>query len=209
MSANLESLRVAAVDQARILERDHSLRVKIVPHLVKNETLSAESGTEVFDEVPMAEIYIIGDAMNVVHKPEKSLNPKQKELFRPLFAWFKASREHVPESGTPLEDVAWLKTGQVNMFKASNIFTLEALAGLSDHAIGKLGMGVREQVKKAQGHLAVAKDQAAASAALERDAAQKAEIAHLQGTVADLTKKLDAFIKETGLEIPEQLKRRA
>jgi hypothetical protein len=208
MTANLEMLRIAATECARQAEKEGQ-RIKIEMLSIKNTAKSLEAGSDIYDQVPHISIFNIGDALNVPVKPWKQLSPQQQQKYRPIFDYFTASNEHIPESGTRLEDAPFLTSSQVATFKAANIYTLEALAGLTDTAISKLGMGIREHIKKAQSYLKVATDTAAAKAALEREESHKAEIARLQSDNQDLKRRLDALDKKLGMEVPETLKRRA
>jgi hypothetical protein len=72
--------------------------------------------------------------------------------YRRAYDDFKNSRE-TPESGTPVKDWPSVSASQVSILLDMNIRTVEELAGCSEEACGRMGMGGRALKQKAKAWL--------------------------------------------------------
>lgn len=203
MTDNLEALRQAAIDRARVLEKQN-VRVKITTKTLKHDGKSAAAGIEIYEDIEYVEIFIIGDAANTVSKALKYLSDQQRKDYEPLIAYFRASREHVPQTGTPLKMTPWLSPAQVATYEASGVLTLENLATLSDANIAKFGMGARDHARKAQAHLTAAKDASEVNRLVDMETRLRAENDDLRRQMVELKKALDAVTEEIVEEPPRK-----
>jgi hypothetical protein len=210
MTANLEMLRQAAIDCARGLEKT-GRRIEIKSDKLKNPVKSEAAGHDVYDEVDMCFIHIIGDGRDIRAHQIKHLSNDQRREFAPIINFYMAAKEGVPVQGYPLDMVAWLSPAQVATYRAAGVLTLENLAGLHDGQIGHFGMGAREHVKKATGMLAGMKEGADAARFVDLEKRLMEQMDSLRRENAELKRTLDALqdAKMAALEVPEILRRTA
>jgi hypothetical protein len=165
----------------------------------KNEAQSLQAGRPIFDKVLFAYVMSPGVRQEAVHEIERLFGdgtvrrrePVAQRYARQLQAFL--AQEQSPDlTGTPLDQWPALDVRQRAELKAMNIHTVEALAGLADAGLQRIGMGARELQGKARAFLA----QAAGSADAERLAGElarrDAEIDRLRAQVAELAAALQA-----------------
>jgi hypothetical protein len=112
---------------------------------------------------------------------------------------YKANNKMMLEAGTPLEAWPMVNRAQVHLLKHHGVHNVEALAGLTDEHIGRIGMEGRGLVKKAKDYLDSATNSAAALQA-------KKEKEDIEGRFADLEAKyLD--LAEALAELPEDARK--
>jgi hypothetical protein len=116
---------------------------------VESKARSEVEGRPVFDEVPYVEILIPGDRTSIVDRP---LQDADKDRWPQQYARFKENRERVV-TGTPLELWPYLNVARVAELRALNIFSVEAIADLSDTGLGKIGPEARELQQRAKAFL--------------------------------------------------------
>ncbi len=189
--------------------RASGLRPEFYLKAVENKAKTAEAGTPIYDQAEYCRILQVGQQGSVNDVPVKHLAPWQKELFKPVYDHWKATREHKPISGTPLETVPWLDVAAVATYKAANIHILQDLAVLDDAAISRLGPGTRTHVRDAKRQVEAGKDQALVNRMAANEEKMKAELEQMRKDNADLKAKLDMLIEQRSLEVPANLKRRA
>lgn len=126
----------------------------------QNKRKSQEEGRPIFDDVEMVEIHIAGDTKSVT---VQKVTDKHRNRWPQHYQAFKNHQE-TPISGTPLDQWPSLTASKIMELKSLKIHTLEDLAGLNENAIGRLGMGGRDLVKRANDFIELAKG----SAPLER-----------------------------------------
>lgn len=164
----------------------------------RNEAASAEAGRPIFDKVLLATVLVPGSRQEAVHEIERSFvdgSVRRREAtaqrFEKQLAAFRALHASRDLTGTPVEQWPSLDVRQVAELKALGVFTVEALAALSDAGMQKLGPGGRALQSRAATYLAAAADTAHAghlAVELER---RDQEIARLTRQVADLAALLE------------------
>ena len=144
---------------------------------VENAVKSAEAGRPIFEEHEFVELRWAGDNTrggNVFPAHERSVYvpgmpyklTRAEQYEREYAAFQKGLAEKV--DGTPLSEVAFLTRSRVEELRADNVPTVEALAGLNDRAMARMGSGIRDLVQKAKDFLAQA-DGGAELARLRRE----------------------------------------
>ena len=152
---------------------------------------SEQAGHPVFEDVDYIEINIPGDMTNVIVRPATD---KDKTVHANLYSLYKQGLEPAID-GTPVESWPRLTRAQSANYKALNFQTVEQIAGMSDTACGKVGMGAMADRTAANAYIALAKDSALAqkqALVIER---QDSEMAELKRQVAELAALVDK--KET------------
>jgi hypothetical protein len=153
----------------------------------------------VFDEVLTVEVITPGSKeSSPVHELLRKFDPETQmpDRERPhtinkyrrqydAFLQGNASRDII---GTPIEQWPTATPSLVGMCKEAGIFTVDALAILSDEKLRKLGMGGREIRERAKAWVAASQG----NAPLE---ALAAENERLRASVEDLTARIDALGK--------------
>lgn len=148
-------------------------RFKVIPQ--PNEAKSKEAQRPIYDDVEFVEVFIPGER-------EPSTFPSNEHYraqYPEAYAKFKAGQT-VVNSGTPLETLTWLQPGRVAELKGISIFTVEQLADIADSRIARLGMGGREEVRKAKVFLDAAASGAVVQKLADENEALKAQIAELR-----------------------------
>ena len=126
---------------------DHKLTKRFRRDAVLNPRKSQEARRAVFDEVDFITIWTPGSQLTVIDAPINSGFYMQR--FGDDYRKWKENMENAV-SGTPLEHFPFLfqKVGLIKELQASNILTVEQLAGLPDSAVQKF-MGGYELRKMA------------------------------------------------------------
>jgi len=162
---------------------DDSLLVKfrLEPVVDMAATLAAGGETK-WTNVEYLEIHIPGDRTQIFVGP---VTDKHRDRFATRYMRWKQGLADAPE-GTPLTQWPGITPAEVNMLSQNGVHTVEALAGVSDSHIGKLGRAVALR-DKARRYL----ENMRANAPLE---AMEARLKEEQGKVSDLTEKVDRLI---------------
>ena len=144
---------------------------------------SEQEGRPIYKDVPFVEIITPGNNKSVV---DCKVKPDHQQRWPARWKAFQERHENV-ESGTPLEQWAYLGPSQVATLKVLNIFTVEQLAEVSEAAFEQMGPGARDLRERARQHL-----QPAGSTEQEL----RGEVADLKGQIADLNSKLEQALKQ-------------
>lgn len=133
---------------------------------VKDEAASQKEGRPVFKDVEFVTIKFVGDKHNELVAPAHSTgsmrDPETNERLtyaQQFWKHYEAFQRNMSmrEAGTPLEEIG-LSQAKIKELNASNVHTVEALAGLDGTFLQKLGMGARELKVKAEQYLAKSQD---------------------------------------------------
>ena len=127
---------------------DRRLMVRFFTLPVLQPYQSNTAGRPVYVGQDMIEVRQPGERDAVIrpaHSGDTYRFPKQWEAFQ-------AKREQV-QDGIPLANLFPAEPEVVEMLKELRIHTVEALAGLTEQGIGRVGMGGRAWVKKATDYL--------------------------------------------------------
>lgn len=164
----------------------------------RNEAASAEAGRPIFDKVLLATVLVPGSRQEAVHEIERSFvdgsvrrRDATAQRFEKQLAAFRASHASRDLTGTPVEQWPSLDVRQIAELRALGVFTVEALAALSDAGLQRLGPGGRVLQDKAVAWLEAAKGSAHAEHLAVELARRDAEIARLSGQVAELAALLE------------------
>ena len=141
-----------AMERANQQAKETGIYPEFSIKVVQNNFKTLQEGRPIFDEIEWVKIRVAGDRNNVV---EHKVGEADKHRFAPYYEAFRAG-EKVSESGTPVEHWPMISRSQAATLKHLNIFTVEALAELSDQGMNNIGMGGREMVNKAQAFLEAA-----------------------------------------------------
>lgn len=115
---------------------------------------SEMAGHPVFKEVEMVEYFTGGDNLTI---PKFKVTDYERRAFRAQYEAFKDSRAQVPD-GTLMSFLYPGSPDIVEMLAGMKLYTVEALAELTDGDIQRIPMGGYEMRAKAQKFLATAKD---------------------------------------------------
>lgn len=190
------------------------------------------NGTQdgLFNTVLMMRVSVPGDQSNVEYwvdetYPEGHPHPifgksRQNELVYKRFGeYIKAYKENnaaIIQAGIPLETCPFLSRAQIAMLRYQGIHNAEALAGINDEQISRLGPGGRELVKKAANYVQASTDSAAN---IKADAEKKElqsrlealelKYTEIMGIVSELPEDAKALIKAQMKKNQEKPKRAA
>lgn len=167
------------------------LHVEFFTDSEHNPRLSAEQGKPVYEDREFIRIRFVGDKQNVFVAPaddfgsardDQGNRVRYKDQFRKHYEVFKTSAKAL-EVGTPLESLG-LPISKVAELKASNVYTVEGLAGLDGTLLQKLGMGARDLKNRAEDFLNKANNASVANKL-------EAENAELRKMIEELSKKVN------------------
>lgn len=145
-----------------------------------------EAGYPVFKDVEFVKIVVPGEKLSMVFQPATD---DYRRRFPEAYRAYK-NREHTPTEGMPITEWAAISRSQAYTLKAMNVFTVEALAEVSDNHIDKLGGNARELREKAKTWLADAKGGAAALKVAEEKQALADELSGLKAQMAQVLEQL-------------------
>lgn len=126
-------------------EADKHLRVAFHMVAVHHKAKSEAEGRPIFVDVPHITIITPGSRDTFVGEATENY---QRRFPRQWAAFLSKSSQDV--EGTPLTEVTWLTLSQVAEMKASNIFTVEQLANLTDANAQKImgNFAIRDKAKR-------------------------------------------------------------
>lgn len=148
---------------------------------------SEQEGRPVYEPVDFIKIFVPGDKTKCVDRPVRREawgdTPSDVDRFpRQWEAYQRGAR--ALESGIPLAEWPFMTTSQVKALNAVNIYTVEALAAVSDANLDTLGHGGRGLRDKAKAHLERMNDDSVS--------------AKLAASNADLQRQLDELRAQIG-----------
>ena len=176
---------------------DRNLNLRFFSEAIENKAKSLEAGRPIHDQIDFVEINVAGSRDTVVEK----MGAAQRQRFAAQYEMWKKTQAQ-PVDGTDLAVVPFLNIAQIKDFKASNVMTLEQLAGLSDTNVQKLGMGAVEARKKAQAYMKAAGDSAFSQRLVTENETLKRDLVATKQQVAELANRLEAAL--TGSPINHQ-----
>lgn len=131
---------------------------------IYQEFRSLAEGHPIYEAVPFIRIYVPGDKTKVVDRPVKLEQsgdvPSDPQRFHAQWQAFRSGVQ-ATAAGKPLAEWPLMTTSQVKELNAVNIYTVEALAEVSDVALDGIGHGGRALRDQAKAHIAQMTDGAA------------------------------------------------
>lgn len=124
--------------------------VKFYRQWVRNNFKSNAEGREVGEEQDFILIISPGNSKTEVRR---KANDADKMAYSQEWAAYLQGKEH-QVAGTPIEMLPGIPNGMADALKAMYIYTIEQMAGISDIALQKVGMGGNEIRRKCQSYLA-------------------------------------------------------
>ncbi len=157
----------------------------------ENPAKTREAGRPIFDPVEMVKIRYAGDTKNVHVAPaheqfklgDDGAHVTYAQEFPEHYAAFKKDSE-ILESGTPINEPAFITATKARELKAINIHTVEALASLNQSGIKRLGMGGQSLVEQAKQCLEGAAAGALTAKMAEENTALQKQIDELKAMIA-------------------------
>lgn len=162
-------------------QQPQQVHVEFFVEAVENPRESRKQGRPIFKDEEMVRIRWVGDQKRILVAPahdRSQYDPESGDLLTYAEFWpkhYAAFRENAELSGegqTPLSVLGGLTPAKIAEFKSQHITTVEQLAALPDRALGKIGLGTRAHVERAQAYL----DNAKANAALNQVESENAEL---------------------------------
>jgi hypothetical protein len=144
------------------------LHITFYSEAVKDERKSAEEGRPIFKDEEFVRIKFVGDKHNELVAPAHDVGSMRdrdtnvrltyaQQFYKHYDAFLKNAEMH--GAGTPLEEIG-ISQARIKELNASNVYTVEGLAGLDGTFLQKLGMDARPMKIKAEEYLAKARDHA-------------------------------------------------
>jgi hypothetical protein len=144
-------------------------------------TTDENTGLPGYRRVETIEIHIPGDKNSVVHK---RVTPEMKHLYAKEYDAYRQGKEYEGD-GLPLAKWPQIPIEQIEGLRHLKIYTVEALAGLSDAQCGN-AMGLRALREKAKLHLEAAKSSAPLSRLADENEALKNRLALMETQMAQV-----------------------
>lgn len=123
--------------------------VKFYRQWVRNNFKSNLEGMEVGEHQDFVIIICPGQPKSEVRRKATEADKSQ---YRQEWAAYSEGKEH-QMSGTPIEMLPGLSQGVADSLKALYIYTIEQMAGLSDMALQKVGMGGNDIRQRAKSYM--------------------------------------------------------
>lgn len=151
----------ATIEQMDVIHQkqkdaDKTLYVQFNMEPHQDQAESAKQGRPIFRETEYIMIMVPGDKDSIVHRP---ISDMDRARFRERYEHWKSKVGNQVAVGTPLKMVPWLNSSQVRELEYFNVFTLEALAELSDTHAQKF-MGINSLRQRAKDAVQAAKESA-------------------------------------------------
>ena len=167
------------------MSQESNLFVSFYTDAIELKAQSEKEGRPIFKDVPFVRIIVPGDTNNVI---ERVADDSDKQRFPKAWARFQAAETEAQE-GTPLEQWPQITRSLLKECKYFEIHTVEALAGISDSHIARMGMGFSDLRNKAKAWLKAAEGTADLTAQAAENEKLRQMIADLQAQMADISEK--------------------
>jgi hypothetical protein len=148
-------------------------------HVEDRTAALGADGKYPFKSVEVVQFFIAGDAKN---QPVRRATEKDRLRFPSAYQAFKEGREATAVDGTPLEHWPDIDALTVARLKLAHVFTLEALAGLSDAGLSAIGIGARQLQARARAFLV----ESGAARQRRENEDLRAELASLRAKVEEM-----------------------
>lgn len=174
-----------------------------------------------FNKLLMVRVSVPGDPSNVEYwveeeYPEAFPHPqfgalrKNEQIFSRFgeyIAAYKANNAAVIQAGTPLEAWPAVTRTQIAMLRFHGVHTVEALSGLHDEQIGRIGPGGRELVNKAVAYLKSARDSESTMKAEAEKAALQSRLDALELKYTEIMEAVSELPDEARAQIKTHIKK--
>ena len=172
--------------------------VRFFESTVATNQIDDATGLPKYNRVEKIEIHIPGDRNSVVHR---RVTPQLIREYAKEYEAFKQGRDFEGE-GFPLAKWPMIHIEQIEGLRHLKIFTVEALAGLSDSQCSNL-MGLRAMREKARNYLESAKSSAPIARLTDENEALKNRLALMETQMAQVMASVkDAKADETNKRGP-------
>lgn len=162
---------------------------------VQNNFESEKQGRPIFEDCEFVRILIPGDTKTeMVYR----VTDVYKERYPKQYEAFKRSEDQRYAVGTPLKHWPPMTPALVRNMEASNVYTVEQLADVSDTQMQHIGMGAREWRDKAKAFLSQAGDGAEVQRLVTENKRLTEENERLSKAVADQADELRALKADAG-----------
>lgn len=207
-----------AQEQIPILTKDKLLlffNEEAVEHQVQ--------GMMLFDKVLFMKIFVPGTKDEMIHEvereyPEGYPSPIYGKVKKNMLVWdkykeyieqYKKGHEGGPSTGgTPIETWPQVDVRRAAQLKHLGVYAVEQLAVMHDEAIGRLGMGGRDLVKKAQLWLQQRQDDSLVQKMAAEKQQMQGQIDALKEQMEDLAEALNSLPQEARAEVQQTIVKR-
>jgi hypothetical protein len=142
---------------------------------------SEQEGRPIYEDREHVRIIIAGDNKTEVVREARD---EDKERFSRAYQAFKQGAERVAQDGTPLKEWPEMTPAIIKELAHYNIYTVDALASLTDSQLQNIGPGGRVWRDKAQAFLTFAKDVSLPTRLVAESDRLKGEIERLKGALS-------------------------
>lgn len=151
---------------------DHNIIPRFYIDAREDGAATKKAGRPIFKDVEYVEVRIAGDKNNI---PVFKVNDTHRGRWPEAYEAFKRGEEMSP-TGTPLEQWPPLSRSKCMELKGAGVMTVEALAGLPDSAIHRIGMDARKLMAMAKAYIEEANEGAKFNELAAQNAELKAEL---------------------------------
>ena len=162
---------------------NHGLIISFELEPVEQVAASIEAGRPIFKEVEHIRIIIPGDKHTEIFRKATDADRK---MYADEYSRFKRN-EAEQTYGTPLREWNAVSRSVAKELEYFNVSTVEQLAGLSDQAVQKIGMGGAELVRKAKVFLESSASEGYAQKLSKENADLKERLANLEDTIREMS----------------------
>lgn len=156
---------------------------------VLNPGKTREAGRPIYDDQEVVRIFVAGDPYNQIVKP---VDQVMMDRFPVQYAAWRDKQEGMTVSGTPIRQWPLLTPANMAEFEGLKIFSVEALAAVSDGNVTK-AMGLREWREKAKAWLASNNDSSAAAGYAAENIRLRDEMAEMKKQLTELSDQVTAL----------------
>lgn len=168
---------------------------------IKDERATRMAGSPQFKEVVKCKIHVPGDRNLVV---EKFADRETRERFSEAWEAFERQESIAPD-GTPIDQWPYLAgdPGRIRSLKFNDIYTVEAVAGVTDSNLEVLGLGGRTLRSQAQAFLEAAHTGAVPAKLVEENERLNDKVTALTAQLADMAARFEGMLRQTGQSVAE------
>jgi 2-methylisocitrate lyase-like PEP mutase family enzyme len=149
---------------------------------------SEQEGRPIYEDREHIRIIIAGDNKTEVVREARD---EDKQRFERAYQAFKAGAERIAQDGTPLKEWPEMTPAIIKELAHYNVYTVDALAALTDSQLQNIGPGGRVWRDKAQAFLSFAKDVSLPTRLVAESDRLKGEIERRDTTIAEMAREIE------------------
>lgn len=170
-------------------QRERNVFARFYDRTIKTDKINAKTNLPIFEDVCFVEIRMKDNNTDIYDQPA---TPEKIRRFPQEYQLYLTAKKQV-ETGTPLEQFAFLTGSQVATLKCHGVFTIEALSALTQEQAVSIGLDAERE--RALSFIKLSENNFKIDAFVKKENEYKKEISALKKQIEELKKQIEKGTK--------------